>query len=113
MLVSLIAGGALALAASACGIAGSGGPMGIRVRARTRFETEWRRYLERPEAKALAVAGDLRGRYVSGIAHGEDSLEAAARRALARCEVRRAERRIVGACRAYAHGDEIAPAGND
>jgi hypothetical protein len=60
-----------------------------------------------PEAKAIAVAGDLRGHYVSGAAHGEPTADAAAARALARCQERRADRRIGASCRMYAIGNEV------
>jgi hypothetical protein len=82
-------------------------PVGIPVRAQTRFRTEWRDYLWLPGEKAIAVAGDVEGLYVSGVAHGLASAEAAVREAVARCERRRVDRGIAAACRLYAVGDRL------
>jgi len=101
-----LAASTLALALAGCGALGSQ-PMGLRVRAKTRFESEWHRYAALPEAKAIAVAGDPHGTYVSGIAEGEPSVAAAAAHALARCRERRADRRIEAPCRMYGVGREI------
>jgi hypothetical protein len=91
----------VAVALGGCAVLGTE-PMGVRVRDKTRFESEWQRYLALPEAKAIAVAGDLRGTYTSGIAWGEPTAGAAESRALARCQERRADRRIEAPC--HMHG---------
>jgi hypothetical protein len=81
--------------------------IGIPLRAKTRFRAEWRDYLTLPEEKAIAVAGDVEGLYVSGVAHGLTSAEAAVREAVARCERRRADRWIAAPCRPYAVGNRL------
>jgi len=105
-----LAAGVAALALAGC-VALDSDPMGLHMREKTRFESEWRRYVALPEAKALAVAGDPRGTYVSGIAHGEPSAEAAVARALVRCQERREDRRIEAPCRTYGIGNEVVEAG--
>jgi hypothetical protein len=77
------------------------------MRTRTRFETEWRDYRKHPREKAFAVAGDLNGLYVSGVAFGHSSAESAVTEALQHCEQRRADRRIIADCRIYATGDVV------
>jgi hypothetical protein len=96
--VAVVLSGCAALATEA---------MGIQVRDKTRFEAEWQRYMRLPEVKAIAVAGDLRGTYTSGIAYGEPTAGAAEARALARCQERRADRRIEAPCRMRGIGSEI------
>jgi hypothetical protein len=59
----------------ACGRAGK--PIGIPLRTKTQFQSEWKRYLTLPEEKSLAVAGDLDGVYASGIAQRAASTETA------------------------------------
>jgi hypothetical protein len=82
-------------------------PIGIELRSRTQFESEWNNYLRLPSAKSLAVAGDLNGVYVSGLAYDLQSTEAAVGAAIEYCEQRRIDRRIAADCRTYAIGDEI------
>jgi hypothetical protein len=82
----------------------TGEPIGIPLRAKTQFQTEWKLYLSLPEEKSLAVAGDLDGVYASGIAQGAVSSEAAIAGALAWCEQRRQDRRITATCETYAVG---------
>lgn len=79
--------------------------MGIPLRPRTRFESEWRRYLNLPGEKALAIAGDRQGLYVSGHAYGHPSAAAAITEALERCEQRRSDRRVPSQCQLYAVGN--------
>lgn len=83
----------------------AGGAIGVRLRRETRFESEWRRYRDLPGEKALALAGDRHGRYVSGQAYGHSSLTAAITGALERCEQRRSDRRITFECQVYAVGN--------
>ena len=91
----------------AAGCMRSGGsPMGVELRRSTQFESEWRHYQRRSGLKALAVAGDLRGVYVSGFAFAYPIQALANDEALDTCEQRRADRRIEDACRLYAIGDE-------
>ena len=82
--------------------------MGISMStAPTRFEREWRAYGKHPPQKALAVAGNLTGLYVSGVAFGDSSDVLAREQAFSNCEQRRADRRIEAACRIYAIGDTV------
>jgi hypothetical protein len=75
---------------------------------RPEFAQVWRRFLELPEERALAVAGDLRRNpWVAGISGGRATREEAEEAALAACHERRTLRRIQDACQLYASGDEI------
>jgi hypothetical protein len=80
--------------------------MGVPLRSRTQFEAEWRSYQRLTGLKALAVAGDLKGVYVSGFAWAYPVQEIANDEALENCTERRADRSVEGACRLYAIGDE-------
>ena len=73
---------------------------------RTQFEAEWRSYQDLSSMKALAVAGDLNGIYVSGFAWAYPIQALANDEALENCEERRADRRVQDPCRLYAIGDE-------
>ena len=85
-------------------------PVGVKLRKRTQFESEWRAYLNLSPFKSLAVAGDLNGVYVSGFAHDSATQELADEEALRHCQQRRRDRRIDEPCRTYAVGDEeVAP----
>lgn len=77
-------------------------PIGIELRAKTRFESEWKHYLELPTHKSLAVAGDPSGVYASGSTFGYGDRAAAVRDALNFCRERRADRRVTDECRTYA-----------
>jgi hypothetical protein len=83
-----------------------GSPMGVALKSRTQFESEWRGYQRLTGMKALAVAGDLQGVYVSGFAWAYPVQKPANREALENCEERRADRRVEPECRLYAVGDE-------
>lgn len=96
----------LSLALAACMMSG-GTPIGIPVKGVSQFESEWRSYSDHVGFKALAVAGDLAGAYVSGYAYAYPSEEWAIEAALEYCEGRRQDRRIAEPCRLYAVGDEI------
>ncbi len=91
--------------ASGCFRSG-GSPMGVPLRSTTQFESEWRSYQRLTGLKALAVAGDLNGIYVSGFAWAYPIQELANEEALEGCEERRGDRRVQDACRLYAIGDE-------
>ena len=93
------------LAAGGCMRSG-GSPMGIPLRTMTQFESEWKNYQRLGSLKALAVAGDLNGVYVSGFAYAYPIQALADDEALENCEERRADRRIEDACRLYAIGDD-------
>lgn len=85
-------------------------PIGVKLRKRTQFESEWKAYLKLSPFKSLAVAGDLNGVYVSGFAHDAATQELADEEALQHCEQRRRDRRIDDPCRTYAVGeDKVAP----
>lgn len=83
-----------------------GSPMGIPLREVTQFESEWKRYQRLGSLKALAVAGDLNGVYVSGFSYAYPVQALANDEALENCEERRVDRRIADACRLYAIGDD-------
>jgi len=67
----------------------------------------WRQFLEMPEERAIALAGDPEKRWVVGVSSGQASLEAAEELALAKCMEQRAQQRMQDPCRLYAAGDEI------
>lgn len=72
------------------------------------FARIWQDYLELPEERALAVAGDLRRNpWVAGVVGGYATREEAEEAALAACRVRRHQRRMQDACQLYASGDEV------
>ena len=100
----LAALGALLLAAGGC-LRSGGTPMGIPLREVTRFEADWGFYQRLRERKALAVAGDLGGVYVSGFAYAYPTQSLANGAALERCEERRADRGIEAPCGLYAIGN--------
>lgn len=93
------------------GCASWGRPIGIPLRNQTRFASEWESYRELPGFKALAVAGDLDGTYVSGWTSEYREQGKATADALNRCDERRRDRRIADECRIYAIGDKIFDAG--
>ena len=95
---------ALLLAAGGC-LRSGGTPMGIPLREVTRFEADWGFYQRLRERKALAVAGDLGGVYVSGFAYAYPAQSLANSAALDRCEERRADRGIESPCALYAIGN--------
>ncbi len=68
----------------------------------------WRDFLELPENRALAIAGDpQRDRWVVGYTGGHATRGQAEAEALLRCRRRRGMRRMQAACVLYAVGDEI------
>ena len=103
--------GALALLlASLVGSAGCSSsvqPIGLPLNDRTRWESEWKRYLRFADQKALAAAGDIQGQFVSGIASGKATQEEAVKAALDDCEQRRVDRRLSDECRIHAIGNEL------
>ena len=82
-------------------------PIGIPVRSKVQFDSEWNNYLALPETKCLAGAGDRKGVYVSGFAIGSsaDDLEVVIATALQRCERRRRDKNLKGRCQAWAIGN--------
>ena len=55
------------LCVASAGIAGcrsDAHPIGVPMNERTRWESEWKRYLRFADQKALAVAGDIEGQFV-------------------------------------------------
>jgi hypothetical protein len=93
--------------ASGCFRSG-GSPIGVPLREATQFESEWRGYQRLTGLKALAVAGDLNGVYVSGFAWAYPIQELANEEALESCEERRGDRGVQDVCQLYAVGDETA-----
>jgi hypothetical protein len=89
-----------------------GTPMGIEVKSVTQFQSEWRAYSRHVGFKALAVAGDLEGVYVSGYAYAYPSEDMAIEAAFEYCEGRRTDRRITEKCRLYAVGDDVVDKGS-
>jgi len=89
------------------GCASWGTPIGIPLRNKTRFASEWKKYEGMAGFKALAVAGNLGGIYVSGWTSDYCEQQEATAEALQRCEERRRDRKISGPCRIYAVGNEI------
>lgn len=81
-------------------------PIGVPLPRSTRFETEWKHYLRLRPNKAMAVAGDMSGTYVTGYAFGYPNELAAVDAALEACEARRRDKRIDGQCRTHAIGDQ-------
>lgn len=93
------------------GCASWGLPIGMPLRNKTRFESEWCQYKKLKGFKALAVAGNLHGRYVSGWTSDCCEQQKATVDAVNHCEQRRRDRQIADACRVYAIGDEIVQGG--
>ena len=103
--VTLAALAVCLLAAGGC-LRSGGSPMGIPLREVTQFESEWENFQRLRPLKALAVAGDLDGVYVSGFAYAYPIQALANAEALENCDERRADRRIEQECRLYAVGNE-------
>jgi hypothetical protein len=104
---ALVFGALLLSVALLDGCASWGRPIGVPLRNKTRFASEWKGYQERSGFKALAVAGDLGGTYVSGWTSEYREQKEATADALKGCEERRRDRRIRDECRIYAIGNEI------
>jgi hypothetical protein len=80
----------------------------------TQFDSEWKNYQRLGSLKAIAVAGDLNGVYVSGFAFAYPIQVLANDEALENCEERRVDRRIKDECRLYAIDDyPVEKAGGD
>lgn len=67
----------------------------------------WRQFLELPEERALALAGDPERVWVAGVSGGHEFRTDAEASALGECQRRRALRRLQAPCRLYAVGNEI------
>ena len=68
----------------------------------------WNEYLEIPDQRALAIAGDpRRNRWVTAASGGHATQSAAQEDALRECRVRRKLRRLQPACVLYAAGKQI------
>ncbi len=81
--------------------------MGVALRTRTQFDTEFKGYLEMASRKAMAVGGNVGGSYVIGYSHAYPTTDMAIEDALEFCEQRRVDRRIESECRIYAVDDEV------
>ena len=92
---------------------GTGQPMGIEMRKRSLFESEWRNYRKLEPHKSFAVAGDPDGVFTTGYAFGLPSSETAIEEALKFCGKRRAERRIKDDCVTWAVNDELISGDSD
>jgi hypothetical protein len=82
-----------------------GHPIGEEMRSKTQYHAEWNDYCVLPAPKALAIAGDVKGTYVSGFAAGAATEQQAIDEALRNCEQRRGDRRIAAPCQIYAVGN--------
>ena len=82
-------------------------PIGVPLPQRSRFHNQWKHYVHLQPHKAIAVAGDTNGLYVSGYSFGYTSESDAMEAALADCEARRADRRIADPCRMFAIGNDV------
>jgi len=82
-----------------------GHTIGVEMRNKTQFESEWKDYCEAKPFKTLAFAGDVDGVYVSGLVTNAASQEEARSEALRACERRRIDMRIPAACRIYFEGE--------
>jgi hypothetical protein len=82
-------------------------PIGVPLVTTARFEAELRKYASFGSRKSLALAGDPHGLYVLGYGHALAEEEDAIARALADCEVRRRDRRILDPCRTIAIDSEL------
>jgi len=94
---------------SACAFAACTLPqrtLGIEMREQSRFQQQWKRYQKLDDFKALVIAGDVGGVYVSGFSYEMTSADEAVRAARALCEQRRTDRRILAPCRTLAIGNE-------
>lgn len=98
----------LAIAAAvSSGCRSAAQPIGVPLNERTRWESEWRKYQRFEGQKAIAVAGDMQGQFVTGIATGRATQEEAVKAAMDDCAQRRVDRRLTDECRIYAIGNEI------
>jgi hypothetical protein len=97
----------LVAAAALAGCRSPAQPIGVPLRDRTRWDAEWRSYQRFDEPKALAVAGDIQGQFVTGIASGMATQEGAGKAAMEECAQRRADRRLTDECRIYAIGNDV------
>lgn len=82
-----------------------GHAIGVEMRNKPRFESEWRDYCELQGFKALALAGDFEGVYVFGFADEASDQETATAEAMRHCEQRRLDRRISAPCQVYFVGE--------
>jgi len=92
------------------GCIGGTSTLGARLPKASRFVEEWRHYERLQPMKAMAVAGDLEALFVSGYAFGYADEPAAVNAAMADCEARRIDRRVMAPCRTYAVGDRLVDA---
>jgi len=67
----------------------------------------WREYVEMPDERAFALAGDPHRVWVGAAGGGYATREIAEESVIAECMQRRAARRMQEPCRLYATGDEI------
>lgn len=80
--------------------------MGVDFKRQTQFQSEWEMYLEFAPNKAMAITGDVEGRYVMGYSHLLPTEDMAIAEALEACELRRQDRKVDSPCSLYAIGDE-------
>ncbi len=71
------------------------------------MKSTWRQYLELPDERALALAGDPDFLWVAGAASSRATRRDAEQGALEACAVRRQKRRLQAPCRLYAVGEEV------
>jgi hypothetical protein len=80
-------------------------PIGVPLPDSSRFENEWKNYGRLKHNKAMCVAGDMSGVYVTGYSFGAATELGALEAAMTACEARRVDKRIDAPCRTYAVGD--------
>jgi hypothetical protein len=90
---------------SACAHKGSVGFPIEQLEREIRYCGEYRDYMKLEGSKALAVAGEPCGIFVSGLAYGEADALTAETRAVQLCEARRADRRVGAPCVLHARGN--------
>jgi hypothetical protein len=89
---------AAALAGAACSTPGPAKPT---------FQRRFERSRSLPGSKAMAVAGDVHGRFASGIGYGYLSTGLAIDKALEECNVWRRSWKVASPCRLYAVEDQV------
>ena len=82
-------------------------PIGVPLPNGSRFQKQWKHYVRLQPHKAIAVAGSMSGLFVAGYSFVYTSESDAIEAALADCEARRADRRIVDPCRMFAVGNDV------
>ena len=104
---SILAAIAIVAQVGLAGCAGGVAPIGLELRERTSFQSDWKRYERVRSSKAFAYAGDPAGLAVTGMAYGMGSPIDAQARALDYCEEQRVARGLADPCVLLAVDEEI------